>query len=128
MRKHLEGVSSVKGRAPNKDEKEQIEIAQKVLACLEGEQDVRWGLRTPPVAAAGARLFSCLFGSRFVPHMTSFLNMTSSVWCLLSPPALCLSPLSEHNLQSSVGNLWWKPKQSMSSRSRAGILAHTAAV
>ena len=39
--KHLDSVSAIKGRAPNKDEKEQIEISQKVLACLEGEQDVR---------------------------------------------------------------------------------------
>ncbi len=41
VQNHLESISKIKGRAPNKDEKEQIEIAEKVLACLESGQDIR---------------------------------------------------------------------------------------
>lgn len=42
VKKHLDSVSAIKGRAPNKDEKEQIEIATKVLDVLEGGNDVRF--------------------------------------------------------------------------------------
>lgn len=41
VKKYLDSVSAIKGRAPNKDEKEQIEISSKVLALLEDEKDVR---------------------------------------------------------------------------------------
>lgn len=41
VQNHLESISKIKGRAPNKDEKEQIEIAEKVLACLESGKDIR---------------------------------------------------------------------------------------
>lgn len=33
----------MKGRALSKDEKEQVDIAQRVLDCLESEKDVRCG-------------------------------------------------------------------------------------
>ena len=39
---HLEGISKIRGRAPNKDEKEQIEITEKVLAVLNSGKDVRY--------------------------------------------------------------------------------------
>jgi hypothetical protein len=38
---HLESISKIRGRAPNKDEKEQIEITEKVLAVLKSGKDVR---------------------------------------------------------------------------------------
>lgn len=42
MEKHLESISKIKGRAANKDEKEQIEITQKVLDWLQSGKDVRF--------------------------------------------------------------------------------------
>lgn len=42
MQSHLESISKIKGRAPNKDEKEQIEITEKVLAVLQSGKDVRF--------------------------------------------------------------------------------------
>lgn len=41
LQSHLESISKIKGRAPNKDEKEQIEITEKVLAVLQSGKDVR---------------------------------------------------------------------------------------
>ena len=42
MQTHLESISKIRGRAPNKDEKEQIEITEKVLAVLNSGKDVRY--------------------------------------------------------------------------------------
>lgn len=44
VQSHLESISKIRGRAPNKDEKEQIEITEKVVAVLKGGNDVRYGL------------------------------------------------------------------------------------
>lgn len=48
MQTHLEGISKIRGRAPNKDEKEQIEITEKVLAVLNSGKDVRYATTGMP--------------------------------------------------------------------------------
>jgi obg-like ATPase 1 len=82
---HLESISKIKGRAPNKDEKEQIEIAQKVLACLEGGKDVRfaeWNVKE-----------------------VDFLNQTPLI---TAKPVVYLLNLSEKNYISKKSK-WQKP-------------------
>ena len=63
---HLEGISKIRGRAPNKDEKEQIEITEKVLAVLNSGKDVRCeaagmlasGMRSEPEKAMWYSVYS----------------------------------------------------------------------
>lgn len=139
MKKHLDGVSSVKGRAPNKDEKEQIEIAQKVLACLEGEKDVRWGLCTPPVASTRARVF--LFCWSFVSRVPAH-DLVSEHAKLYVVLVVAFGSLPESSglaktgivcpqcmvIRSDQSQNATPLTRSMSSNNQAGVSANTAAL